>query len=144
MFFCFISHITMSTESELLIKEYSKNPINNFKMKDATIHQHEGNFICWDDIIVYLKIEGDKIKEYSFDGNCSAITTAGASYLSELIIDKNIQDILTRNYQTMLDNWFEVSPRRKRAAVIAILATRNAIHNHLKDGKIDTFDDLIE
>lgn len=134
----------MSTESELLIKEYSKNPLQNFKMKDPTIHQHEGNFICGDDIIVYLKIENDVIKAYSFDGNCSAITTAGASYLSELIIEKDIQEILTRNYQTMLDNGFEVSPRRKRAAVIAILATRNAIHAHLKDGKVDSFDDLIE
>jgi len=134
----------MSTESELLVKEYSKNPINNFKMKDATIHQHEGNFICGDDIVVYLKIEDKKIKEYSFDGNCSAITTAGASYLSELIVGKDITDILTWNYQTMLDNWFEVSPRRKRAAVIAILAARNAIHIYLKDGKVDNFDDLIE
>jgi hypothetical protein len=38
--------LVMSTESELLIKEYAKNPINNFKMKDATVTQHEGNFIC--------------------------------------------------------------------------------------------------
>jgi hypothetical protein len=44
----------------------------------------------------------------------------------------------------MLDNGFEVSTRRKRAAVIAILATRNAIHTHLKDNKTDTFDDLID
>lgn len=134
----------MTNESELLIKEYAKNPINNFKMKDYTISQHEGNFICWDDIVVYLKIENEKIKEYSFDGNCSSITTAAASYLAELIKDQDIKEVLTRNYQTMVNHGFEVSPRRKRAAVIAILAVRNAIHNYLKDGKKDTFDDLIE
>lgn len=134
----------MSTESEILIKEYAKNPIQNFKMKDATIQQHEGNFICWDDITIYLKIKNNKIQDYSFDGNCSAITTAAASYLAEFIVGKDITDIWHRNYQTMLDNWFEVSPRRKRAAVIAILATRNAIHIHNKDKKTDTFDDLIE
>lgn len=44
----------------------------------------------------------------------------------------------------MVDHGFEVSPRRKRAAVIAILATRNAIHEYLKDGKKDGFDDLID
>lgn len=44
----------------------------------------------------------------------------------------------------MVDHGFEVSPRRKRAAVIAMLATRNAIHEHLKDSKKDVFDDLIE
>jgi len=113
-------------------------------MKDATIHQHEGNFICWDDIVVYLKIDNEKVETYSFDGNCSTITTAGASYLSELIIGKDIKEILTRDYKTMIKAWFEVSPRRQRAAVIAILAARNAIHNYLKDNKVDTFDDLIE
>lgn len=44
----------------------------------------------------------------------------------------------------MVDHGFEVSPRRKRAGVIAILATRNAIHTYLKDGENNVFDDLIE
>ena len=44
----------------------------------------------------------------------------------------------------MVDHGFEVSPRRKRAGVIAILATRNAIHTYIKDGKKDVFDDVIE
>lgn len=134
----------MSAESELLIKEYAKNPKNNYKMKESSVFQHEGNFICWDDITVYIKIEDNKVQEYSFDGNCSTITTAAASFLSELIIGTDIHEILTRTYDTMLQNWFEVSPRRKRAAVIAILATRNALHTYIKDNKMDTFDDLIE
>ena len=134
----------MSAESELLIKEYSKNPINNFKMENPTVSQHEGNFICWDDVTVYLKIKDNKIADYSFDGNCSNITTAASSYLSEFIIWADIHDILTRNYQTMISQGFQVSPRRKRAAVIAIMAARNAIHNYLKDNKVDEFADLIE
>jgi hypothetical protein len=44
----------------------------------------------------------------------------------------------------MVDNGFEVSPRRKRAAVIAILAIRNAIHIYTKDNKTDVFDDIID
>lgn len=89
-------------------------------------------------------IQDDKIEKYSFDGNCSNITTAAASFLSEFIIGTPIKDILHWNYQTMVDRGFEVSPRRKRAAVIAILATRNAIHTYMKDGKNEAFDDLIE
>ncbi|HBB03759.1 TPA: hypothetical protein DCZ39_02520 [Patescibacteria group bacterium] len=64
--------------------------------------------------------------------------------MSEFIIGTPIEDILHRTYQTMVEHGFEVSPRRKRAAVIAILATRNAIHIYLKDDKNDTFDDLID
>lgn len=134
----------MSEEQNLIIQEYAKNPLQNFAMKEYTIKQHEGNFICWDDIVVYIEIKDDKIKNYSFDGNCSNITTAAASFLSEFIIGTSIKEIVHWNYQTMIDHWFEVSPRRKRAAVIAILATRNAIHTYTKDGKNDTFDDLIE
>ena len=134
----------MSEEQSLIIQEYAKNPLQNFAMKDYTVKQHEGNFICWDDIVVYIVIKKNKIEEYSFDGNCSNITTAAASFLSEFIIGTPIKDIVHRTYQTMVDHGFEVSPRRKRAAVIAILATRNAIHQYLKDGKNDTFDDLIE
>ena len=134
----------MKEESNIMIEQYSKNPLQNFALEKYTIKQHEGNFICWDDIVVYLEIDKNTIKNYSFDGNCSNITTAAASFLSEIIIDKPITQVIERNYQTMLDNWFEVSPRRKRAAVIAILATRNAIHTYLKDGKTDTFDDLID
>ncbi|MBU1759116.1 iron-sulfur cluster assembly scaffold protein [Patescibacteria group bacterium] len=91
----------MSTETDILIKEYTKNPINNFPMENYSIKQHEGNFICGDDITVYLVIEKDKIKEYSFDGNCTGITTAAASFLSEFIIGSDIQDVLTRSYETM-------------------------------------------
>ena len=134
----------MSEEQSLIIQEYSKNPLKNFAMKEYTVKQHEGNFICWDDIVVYIVIQDNKITDYSFDGNCSNITTAAASFLSEFIIGTSIEDVLKRTYQTMVDHGFEVSPRRKRAAVIAILATRNAIHEYLQDGKKDVFDDIIE
>ena len=134
----------MDEQHSLMIQEYAKNPLQNFAMEKYTIKQQEGNFICWDDIVVYLDIKDNKIAEYSFDGNCSNITTAAASYLSEFIKGEAIEDILHRNYQTMVDHGFEVSPRRKRAGVIAILATRNAIHNYKKDSKNDVFDDIIE
>lgn len=134
----------MNEEHNMLIEEYTKNPLQNFALKDYTIKQHEGNFICWDDIVVYLIISDNKIKDYSFDGNCSSITTAAASFLSEFIINAPIEEVLQRNYQTIVEKWFEVSPRRRRAAVIALLAARNAIHTYIKDNKTDTFDDLIE
>ena len=41
------------------------------------------------------------------------------------------------------DTGIEVSPRRKRAQVLALLATRNAIHTYLNDGKKDDFSDIL-
>lgn len=135
-------------------------------MEDADIFRHEGNSICGDDITVYLKIvtkpQSNKatmseehwstealkhwsIEAFSYDGNTSMITTAAASFFSELIIDRTIQEALTMTYEnTMVPEWFEVTPRRKRAWAIAILAMRNALHSYLQDEKIDTWDDVVE
>ena len=121
----------MQEETNMLIQEYSKHPLCNFEMQDATVSSHEGNFICGDDITVFLKIEEGTIISYSFTGNCSTITTAAASFLSEFIIGASLELVLTWTYETMVEKGFEVSPRRKRAAVIAILAARNAIHAYL-------------
>ena len=131
-------------ESKMMIQEYAKNPINNFKMEKPDIEQHEGNFICGDDISVYLKIQDNKISEYSFSGNCSTITTAAASFLAEIIKEEDIEKILDRNYNTLKERGFEVSNRRKNAAVIALLATINGIYKYKwKEKKID-FEDLTD
>lgn len=132
------------SEVDLLIKEYSKNPLCNYEMHDADITRHEGNFICGDDITIYLKITDDKISAYSYDGNPSTVSLAAASFLSEFIIGATLDEVLTRNYETLSDKGFEVSPRRKRAATIALLGVRNAIYKYRNLEKEDDFDDLID
>ena len=92
---------------------------------------------------IYLKIENNKIVDFSYDGMPSMITQAAASFFSELVIGKPLDEVLLMDETVMKDNDFIVSPRRKRASVIAILATRNAIHEYLKDGIVDEFDDLL-
>ncbi len=134
----------MDTEQELLVKEYAKNPLCNYKMENCTITAHEGNFICWDDINIYLLIENDIIKKYSFDGNCSNITTAAASFLSEFIVWTNLNDVLDWNFRFFVDRGFDVSKKRRRAMVIWLMAVRNAIHSYFNDWKKDNFDDLLE
>ena len=113
-------------------------------MADADISRHEGNFICWDDITIYLKFDGDKIEEYSYDGNPSTVSLAAASFLSEFLIGTDISEVLKRNYETFSQKWFEVSPRRKRAAMIALLAVKNAIYKFKGEDREDDFDDLID
>ncbi|MFZ2150585.1 MAG: iron-sulfur cluster assembly scaffold protein [Candidatus Absconditicoccaceae bacterium] len=134
----------MTTEQELLVQEYAKNPLCNYKMEEYTITSHEGNFICGDDINIYLVLEDNVIKKYSFDGDCSNITTAAASFLSEFITGQKIEDVLNWNFKLFIDKGFDVSKKRRRAMVIGLMAVRNAIHNYLNDGKKDNFDDLLE
>ena len=151
------------SEFSTLVQEYYKNPVNNHHMQDAMIFRHEGNAVCWDDITVYMKYnlpEGvamaggnlpadlgprmqSTVTEWSYDWNVSMITQAAASFFSELVIWHTFEEILAWTEQLMIENWFEVSPRRRRARVIALVATRNAIHELLQDGKVDTFDEVL-
>ena len=120
-------------------------------MEDFTVSRHEGNFICGDDITVYLKIADEKIIDWSFDGNAASITVAAASLLAELIIGKEINEVMERSYDTIAAAGLDVLPRRRRAAVIALLATRNAIHQWRGDKKegtdqvlVEEFEDLLD
>lgn len=142
-----------------LVTQYYNNPVNKRIMEDASISRHEGNSICGDDITVFIKIEESEeilknvvegrkkwvIKDRSYEGNTSMITTAASSFLSELISGRTVDECLTLTYEnTLLPEWFQVTPRRKRAGAIAILATRNGLHEYLGDGKVDGWDDVVE
>lgn len=128
-----------------IIIHYSKNPFNKFVLEDYDIEFYEENRTCWDDVKVYIKIEDNKIKNWSFTWDTAIITTACASIFGESIIDMDINEILTLRYD-YIENliWMPISERRKQASVLALLTTRNAIHKFLKDWKRDTFDMLIK
>lgn len=128
-----------------IISYYSKTPPNKFKMADYTINYSEENRSCADTIEVFIKIENNKIISWSFDWITSIITTATASIFWESIIWMDLSEILEKDYDYMVELlWEWVSPRRQRAAVFWILATRNAIHNYLWDGIKDEILDLIK
>ncbi len=131
-------------EENIILQEYSKNPIKNMEMMDYTVKYHEWNFICGDDITVFLLIEENIVKDYSYIWDTSTVSLAAAWFLSEFLIWSNIDDILKWNYATIEEKWLVVSNKRKRAAVLALLAVRNAIHEYISDEKNDDFEDLIE
>ncbi|MEI6711834.1 MAG: hypothetical protein WCK88_06740 [bacterium] len=56
----------------------------------------------------------------------------------------SIDTVMNWNQKTVIDQTgIEVSPRRKRAQVLALLATKNAIHAYLNDEKKDDFSDVL-
>lgn len=127
-----------------LIAEYAKNPPNNYKIDNYTISHSEESRVCWDTIEIFLKIENNIIKDYSFIWNTSIITTASASIFWESILDQEISCILEYNLDYIKGLIWEVSPKRRHAATLALLATRNAIHKYLNDWITDDFSDVLE
>ncbi len=60
---------------------------------------------CIDDITVQSVIEDGVIKEINFDGIACTISTASTSMMTELLIDKTIEEakVIMDNYFSMLD-----------------------------------------
>lgn len=124
---------------------YSKTPPNKWILDDYDVKHYEDNAVCWDDLEIYLKIEDNKIKDFSFDGDTAIITTACASIFWESIIGMDIEDVLIKDFDYMEDLvWMTISPRRRQAAVLWMLTTINAIHKYIWDWIVNDFDDIID
>jgi len=123
---------------------YSKNPVNKGELDNYDIEYFEENEICWDDLKVYVKIDDNKISDWSFTWETAIITTACSSIFGESIIWMTLEEVLEKKYDYIIELIeSEVSSRRKNASVLWLLTTRNAIHKYLDDWIVDTFDDVI-
>ena len=80
-----------------MIIEYSRNPSNFGKIENPQIHRHDSNPLCGDSIDLYVNTDGTKITEVKFDGKGCAICMACTSVLTEMIQNKNLDEI--KNFQ---------------------------------------------
>ena len=130
------------SSSDLII-EYSKNPPNKGILSDANIRYREVNRVCADVVEVGLIIEDGILRRFSFDGYMSIIATACVSITGELLEWWRCEDILILDELFIHENiGTDISPRRRYASLIGLLAVKNAIHEYLKDGKGEDFSDI--
>jgi nitrogen fixation NifU-like protein len=75
-----------------LILEHSKAPRNYRALPDAD-HQAEGyNPLCGDRFTVYLHMEGDSIRDISFQGSGCAISKSSASMMTQILKGKTKEE----------------------------------------------------
>lgn len=81
----------MSALKELyqeVILDHNKSPRNFRKMPDASRHVEGYNPLCGDHYTVYVSMDGDLIKDVSFEGSGCAISKASASIMSTVLKGK--------------------------------------------------------
>lgn len=72
-----------------VILEHSKAP-RNYRELPAANHKAEGfNPLCGDRFTVYLTMEGDSIRDISFQGSGCAISKASASMMTQIVKGKS-------------------------------------------------------
>jgi nitrogen fixation NifU-like protein len=75
-----------------VILEHSKQPRNYRALGDAD-HKAEGyNPLCGDHFTVFLKMDGEKIQDVSFQGSGCAISKASASMMTQSIKGKTLAE----------------------------------------------------
>jgi len=66
-----------------VILDHNKRPRNFHKLESAN-HQADGyNPLCGDKVTVYLDVQGDIVRDISFEGSGCAISKASASMMTE-------------------------------------------------------------
>ena len=86
-----------------VILDHSKRPRNCHSMDDATRRAEGYNPLCGDKLKLYLKMEGDVVKDVSFVGSGCAISTASASLMTESLKGKSRAEALK-----LLDQFHEL------------------------------------
>ena len=129
---------------EEILAAYGKNPPNKGTLAEPTISHHEENRLCTDQITVHLRLsDAGTITDFAFEGDLTIVTTACASIFGESIVGMSAREILGLTYTYMRELLgADISSRRRPASVFALLATRNALHQYLGDGRADDFSDI--
>lgn len=68
-----------------VILEHSKAPRNYRELAVANQHAEGYNPLCGDHFTVYLQVEGDAIRDISFQGSGCAISKASASMMTQAL-----------------------------------------------------------
>ena len=91
---------------KMIILEHYENPINKGLIDDDSyIKVNMNSESCIDNIDYMVKIDNNKIVDVRFDGEACAISTSASSIIINLILNKNIEDILNiiYNYENMIE-----------------------------------------
>jgi nitrogen fixation protein NifU and related proteins len=85
----------MSELSELyqqVILDHNKKPRNFHKMEAANRKAEGYNPLCGDQLMVYLDLEDEVVRDISFEGSGCAISKAAASMMTQALKGKTCQE----------------------------------------------------
>jgi nitrogen fixation NifU-like protein len=78
-----------------IILDHNRRPQNFRAMADATAHAEGSNPMCGDQLTVWLRIEGDRVADVSFQGSGCAISKASASLMTAAVKGKTREEAMS-------------------------------------------------
>ena len=130
-----------------VILDHSRHPHNYHAMADASRKAEGYNPLCGDQVTVYLKLNGDKIEDISFEGKGCAISKSSASVMTDIVKGKSkneaatifekFRQMVTGDAKTETDPMDKLAvfsgvsafPTRVKCAVLGWHTLRSALEN---------------
>ncbi|MCI0748216.1 MAG: SUF system NifU family Fe-S cluster assembly protein [Verrucomicrobia subdivision 3 bacterium] len=78
-----------------VILDHSKSPRNYSELPGANRTAQGHNPLCGDHVTLFLNVEGDQVKEISWQGSGCAISRASASILTTALKGKSVAEVKT-------------------------------------------------
>jgi nitrogen fixation protein NifU and related proteins len=75
-----------------IILDHGQRPRNFRKQAQPSHFAHGHNPLCGDRVTVYVALEGERIKDVSFEGRGCAISQASASLMTEILKGKTLAE----------------------------------------------------
>lgn len=132
------------------LQYYYHNAINNSKPVSYDFCHTIWNPLCGDNLTLYVQLEEKNnsewqiVKDIFFDGEASVTTKAVTSFFIELAQHKSVNEVLLWTYASLEKEWVDVTFKRRRAAVIGLLAFINWRKIYTKQDDLLDFDDLLD
>ena len=76
-----------------VILDHHKHPRNFGRLAGANRHAEGFNPLCGDRVTVYARVEGDAIRDLSFEGSGCAICMASASVMTDELAGKSVSSL---------------------------------------------------
>ena len=74
-----------------MILDHNKRPRNYRAIEEADFSAEGYNPLCGDRVTVFINLDGDVVKEVTFQGSGCAISTASASLMTESLKGKTLE-----------------------------------------------------
>ena len=87
-----------------VILDHNRRPRNFHRMERATRRAEGHNPLCGDRVTIYVDLEGDRVRDISFEGSGCAISKASASMMTESLKGKTREEAeaLFRTFHSLL------------------------------------------
>ncbi len=118
-----------------VILEHNRSPRNFHRMDDADRHAEGRNPLCGDQLTVWLKLNGDRVSDVSFEGSGCAISKASASLMTAAVKGKTrseIDRLFQRFHDVVTGNSSPETESRRELGKLAVFSGISAFPVRVK------------